>query len=243
MIFLAELGDKTQLAVMSQSGVNGNFKLTVFAAGALALTASTAVGVLAGGLLQRLVPDERYLKVAGGIVFLLFGFLMLRQGLMAPRCPVALSDEQPVRSLLGRLAMRQALAFERAAINDYRALVRQTQNRRLQELFATIASEEELHRKIFGRLEPVVVEDQIATVMPHEEELLHDVAIAHSNGQTSSEQALLQHAIAHERATAAFYRALAQGSSLPSLRRAFQQAAGDEERHARMMEQMLTELG
>lgn len=76
MIFLAELGDKTQLAVMSQSAAN-NARWTIFLAGALALTLTTGLGVLAGDLVRRFVPDERYIKIAGGLLFLAFGLSML----------------------------------------------------------------------------------------------------------------------------------------------------------------------
>ena len=75
LIFLAELGDKTQLAVMSQAA-STNGKWTIFLAGALALVSTTAIGVLAGEWLRRLVPDERWIKWAGGILFIAFGLWM-----------------------------------------------------------------------------------------------------------------------------------------------------------------------
>ena len=90
LIFLAELGDKTQLAVMSQSAAS-SAKWTVFTAGALALITSTAFGVLAGDLLRRFVPDERYIKCAGGVLFLIFGVLMLREAFF-PRRQVVAAD-------------------------------------------------------------------------------------------------------------------------------------------------------
>lgn len=76
LIFLAELGDKTQLAVMTQSA-SSNGKWTVFLAGALALISTTAIGVLAGDLIRRFVPDERWIKGVAGAVFLGFGVWML----------------------------------------------------------------------------------------------------------------------------------------------------------------------
>ena len=79
LVFLAELGDKTQLAVLSQTGTHGG-KWTVFAAATLALALATAIGVLAGDLIRRWVPDERYVKIAGGALFLVFGALLLREG-------------------------------------------------------------------------------------------------------------------------------------------------------------------
>lgn len=245
MIFLAELGDKTQLAVMSQSGANASFKLTVFAAGTLALAASTAIGVLAGGLLQRLVPDERYIKLAGGALFVLFGILMLREGLASRAAPVAAvpapaAVPAAVPGVLGRLVLRQAAVFERAALDDYRALVARAANPRVRELFARIAAEEEAHGALMERMGAEIggaVELQAA--LPAAATLIHDVAATETATGLGADRELLTHAIEHERATAAFYRALEQSSAIPSLRRAFGRAAADEARHAEWMEALL----
>ena len=47
-VFLAELGDKTQLATVLFASDGGKSKLMVFAAAGLALVASTGLAVLAG---------------------------------------------------------------------------------------------------------------------------------------------------------------------------------------------------
>ena len=121
LIFLAELGDKTQLAVMSQSAAS-SAKWTVFAAGASALITSTAIGVLAGDLVRRFVPDERYIKCAGGVLFLIFGGLMLRevffprrQVVAAPACEIS-----TITDWMGRFVIQQAATFERAVFEDSR---------------------------------------------------------------------------------------------------------------------------
>ncbi len=74
LIFLAELGDKTQLAVMLQSAVHG--KVTVFWAASAALVCSVVLGVLLGGVLSKLV-SERVIHGVGGMLFIVFGCLML----------------------------------------------------------------------------------------------------------------------------------------------------------------------
>ncbi len=240
MIFLAELGDKTQLAVMSQSGANASFKLTVFAAGTLALAASTAIGVLAGGLLQRLVPDERYIKLAGGVLFVLFGILMLREGLASRAAPVAAAPAPAaVPGVLGRLVLRQAAVFERAALDDYRALVARAANSRVRELFARIAAEEESHGALMERMGAEIGAVELHAALPAAATLIHDVAATETAAGLGADRELLTHAIEHERATAAFYRALEKSSAIPSLRRAFGRAAADEARHAEWMEALL----
>ena len=77
-VFLAELGDKTQLATMLFATDRDNSKLTIFMAASLALVAATAIGVLAGHLLSQFI-SEKTLQIAAGIGFLLIGgFLLLR---------------------------------------------------------------------------------------------------------------------------------------------------------------------
>ena len=74
LIFLAELGDKTQLAVMLQSAVHG--RGVVFWAASAALVCSVVLGVFLGGILSKLV-SERIIHGVGGALFILFGVWML----------------------------------------------------------------------------------------------------------------------------------------------------------------------
>ncbi len=71
-VFLAELGDKTQLATVLFAANNRNSALWVFAAASAALVASTALGVLAGNLLAHYV-NTRYLSIIAGIGFIAIG--------------------------------------------------------------------------------------------------------------------------------------------------------------------------
>lgn len=71
-VFVAELGDKTQLATMMFASKSQGDRWTVFAAAALALVATTAVGVLAGQLIGSMV-SERVLKWVAGSMFVGIG--------------------------------------------------------------------------------------------------------------------------------------------------------------------------
>ncbi len=71
-VFLAELGDKTQLATLLFAAEASNPKLTVFAAAALALAATSAVGVLAGAALAQAV-SPRLLSTVAGLGFVAIG--------------------------------------------------------------------------------------------------------------------------------------------------------------------------
>ena len=74
LLFVAELGDKTQLAVLSLASKAGSPWL-VFVGGAIALTLVTAIGVVGGHSLCRLIP-ERVLLWVSGVAFVVMGVLM-----------------------------------------------------------------------------------------------------------------------------------------------------------------------
>jgi putative Ca2+/H+ antiporter (TMEM165/GDT1 family) len=64
-VFIAELGDKTQLATMLFASDKDVSKLTVFAGAALALVVTSAIGVAAGSLLSHYVSPKQLQYVAG----------------------------------------------------------------------------------------------------------------------------------------------------------------------------------
>ncbi len=78
LVFLAEVGDKTQIALFTLTA-QGKPRLPLFLGGALALIATTALAVLAGSLVQGLAVEkwQRWIRVAAGIAFLAMGALML----------------------------------------------------------------------------------------------------------------------------------------------------------------------
>jgi len=74
-VFIAELGDKTQLATFSLSA-SGSSRWTVFAGAAAALVLSSAIAVLGGGLVTKFI-SPLWLKRIAGAVFIILGVLML----------------------------------------------------------------------------------------------------------------------------------------------------------------------
>ncbi len=71
VIFLAELGDKTQLAVITMSASTKK-PLAIFLGGSIAMTLLTGIGVLAGELVTRYVP-ESVLSKAAAVLFVAIG--------------------------------------------------------------------------------------------------------------------------------------------------------------------------
>lgn len=73
-VFIAELGDKTQLATMLFATDKSVSKLTVFTGAALALVVASAIGVLAGNFVSNYI-SEKYLSIIAGIGFIAIGIV------------------------------------------------------------------------------------------------------------------------------------------------------------------------
>lgn len=71
-VFLAEIGDKTQLATMLFATDREVGRAGVFGAAALALLLSTFLAVLAGGFITRVIPPAT-LKIVAGAGFIVIG--------------------------------------------------------------------------------------------------------------------------------------------------------------------------
>jgi putative Ca2+/H+ antiporter (TMEM165/GDT1 family) len=77
-VFLAELGDKTQLATLLFASRPGAGLVTVFLAASLALILSSGIAVAAGSLFAQYV-EPKYLSYAAGVGFILIGIWTLVQ--------------------------------------------------------------------------------------------------------------------------------------------------------------------
>ena len=75
VIFLAEMGDKTQIAAMTMAAQEKR-PWAVFIGAALALVAVSAIGVIVGTVLSQYLPLDWIKRVAGG-AFIIIGVLIL----------------------------------------------------------------------------------------------------------------------------------------------------------------------
>jgi len=71
-VFLAELGDKTQLATLLFAADKEVSRMTVFLGASAALVLTSALGVLAGGWISQVV-EPRYLSYVAGAGFVVIG--------------------------------------------------------------------------------------------------------------------------------------------------------------------------
>jgi putative Ca2+/H+ antiporter (TMEM165/GDT1 family) len=79
MLFLAELGDKTQLAVFTLSTQSNSF-LPVFLGASAALVLVTFIGVFLGRFASNYIPSS-ILHTSAGLLFIVMGLLILKSAL------------------------------------------------------------------------------------------------------------------------------------------------------------------
>jgi putative Ca2+/H+ antiporter (TMEM165/GDT1 family) len=75
LVFVAELGDKTQLAVFSIA-LEGGHRWSVFAGAAAALAIASLIAVLAGDLVRHYVPTS-YVHRIGGVLLIVVGLWLV----------------------------------------------------------------------------------------------------------------------------------------------------------------------
>ena len=75
-IFLAELGDKTQIATLLFASNKAHNKWVIFFGAALALVLTSAIGVILGSTLSNYL-NEKTLKIIGGAGFVIVGIWTL----------------------------------------------------------------------------------------------------------------------------------------------------------------------
>ncbi len=75
LVFLAELGDKTQLSTMLLASKSKSI-WHVFIGSACALILSSLIGVIAGSFINKYIPGF-YIQLCSGIAFIIIGFLLI----------------------------------------------------------------------------------------------------------------------------------------------------------------------
>jgi len=82
-VFIAELGDKTQLATLTISGTS-NRPLAVFLGSSSALVLASLLGALTGGSFSTFLP-EVFLKSLASLTFLIIGIRLFRKSFITNR--------------------------------------------------------------------------------------------------------------------------------------------------------------
>ena len=75
LVFVAELGDKTQLSTMLLASKSESIWV-VFIGASLALILSSLLGVTLGSVINKYIP-QIYIQIGSGVAFLIVGTLLL----------------------------------------------------------------------------------------------------------------------------------------------------------------------
>lgn len=75
LVFLAELGDKTQLSTMLLASKSDSIWY-IFIGSACALVLASLLGVFAGSVINKYIP-QHYIQIGSGISFIVIGTLLL----------------------------------------------------------------------------------------------------------------------------------------------------------------------
>lgn len=234
LIFLAELGDKTQLTAMARAAGSEGGKWTVFAAAAAALVLSTLLAVTLGRVIARVVP-EHVVRLLAAILFLAFGFLLLI-GALKREAPAPTTLVPPATNgMMMRAVLRIAAEFEEASAADYAALAQEADDPTIRQLLLGLEADERAHLQLMhaaGENHAHAHFDALhRSDLPSGTALQHDVA--------ASDRPILAHALVHEQATMQFYESLAQRTAIPALRRTFAYLAQAEQAHIDRIKMLL----
>jgi Ca2+/H+ antiporter, TMEM165/GDT1 family len=231
LIFLAELGDKTQLAAFAASASARN-PWMVFAGASSALVLSSLIAVLVGSTIHRFIPAS-YLKIGAGILFVVFGALLLLNA-FKPQHEKAAVVAPAKPTVLARFILNLAADFEKSTSADYVAMAKATTEPALQTLFLTLADEERGHLARIRHLDDAHGPIDILTGVKPLEAMSPDIT-AIDKDRTSA----LKVAVGHELATSQFYEHLAEAVPIAAARSALLQLAAEERSHAGQLEQFL----
>jgi Ca2+/H+ antiporter, TMEM165/GDT1 family len=75
LVFIAELGDKTQLSTMLLASKSDSIWI-VFVGASLALILSSLLGVTLGSVINKYIPQQ-YIQIGSGVAFLIVGILLM----------------------------------------------------------------------------------------------------------------------------------------------------------------------
>jgi rubrerythrin len=231
LVFLAELGDKTQLTAMAASA-GGKSVISVFIGASAALVLSTLIAVLVGSLLQKFIP-EKALKIGASALFLIFGVILMISAFM-PKGKEIISAPVERQGVFVDAILESALYFEEISIEDYRSLALSVSDPELKNLLSEIADEEKSHIEkirdiIHGR-----------DMSKHSISVDKKVSVLDIKPASLETRNIILKAIEHEQSSVKFYRMLAKSIRIPSVKSALLSLAREEESHLVRLQSRLT---
>lgn len=216
LIFLAELGDKTQLTALAFS-TSSRSPWSVFLGTSLALICTTALAVVCGEALSRWIP-VKILHLASAVMFVLVGLILLvnlarkapAEG-AAPAAPGGAAAAATAKSLSSFVG-RQAVAFEEDLAAYIRENALKVGNPDLRRALGRLQEKHTAHAAALAGIAPEADAGRAAEMdadvaQGDPERLLGSLRQA---GANLPEDATIDRIIRRQEAAAEFYIALAQ---------------------------------
>ena len=246
IVFLAELGDKTQLTALTLTTSRGGGTWAVFIGASAALVCTTAIAVLCGNLLTRFLP-ERYLHLGSAVLFIIIGVALLasmawRNGQAAAAVKAGTAGAavkagtavQPETSgvkpsLLKALIIRQVTAYERDLVADIDRHLQSMAPGPGQDLLRQLAAAHRQHGRDVAAMADISAD--VGPTVDHAGEIHGMLGKLHACN-CSDDHEPVQNIIRRQEAAAEFYVALAQIVDLHEVRDLLRRLAAHELRLA-----------
>ncbi|MFA4944712.1 MAG: TMEM165/GDT1 family protein [Lentisphaeria bacterium] len=255
LVFIAELGDKTQLAALAFTSRSPS-PWPVFIGASLALLCTTALAVAFGELLKRFL-DPKLMTLGSAVLFIVVGVVLLvnlaRQApapaAAAKRAAETAAAAPPHAGFVFNLVITQARRFEEQAADLFDSLAAQLPAGPARQTLLAIAADERQHRH---HLEALDAHPQLATAGGGLDQQLPAAAaqplLAHAAAPptlppawpaAAAAEDVIREALREEEKAVGFYLALARLTNLPPVRDAFRLLAAEEIRHTRLLAALL----
>lgn len=248
LVFLAELGDKTQLTALAFSASSRSY-WSVFLGTSLALVAATALAVACGAALAKVLP-QHLLHVASGAMFVVVGLVLLvnqaRKNVAPPTTTTPAPEVEralPAQGSLSAFILHQAIHFEEEFVLVLQEQAQAADDTQTRSALETAAREHATHAEALNRAHASLPADPDAgdantAVARPEQKTDPDAALLRRLHAPVAEQEQdpLRQSVHKQEAAAEFYVALARMTALPAARDTFRWLAMEELRLARHLE-------
>jgi rubrerythrin len=242
LVFLAELGDKTQLTALAASA-GSKSPWSVFIGASLALVVSTLIATLVGSALKSVLP-EKVIKIAAAVLFLVFGGILLYTTLAGKEgiIKAAPADTEWKPGTVERFALRLALEFEKSSVSDYENFACTFENESVCAVFRELADDELRHHRELEELAGAEKQElpEKAEGLPEGYPNAHPGSVGIDSVSDLTE--VIERAIAHENDAVEFYRSLAKHTPLPKLASAFGSLADREFAHMEKLKKLREQI-
>lgn len=224
LVFVAELGDKTQLTALAFAS-SSRSPWAVFIGTSLALVAAAALAVVFGEALARFLPP-RVLRIGAAVLFVLIGLILL-----VNEARKAGGEKQPSENVssqtgpIGAVIRQQVRAFESELAAEARDEAAATGDEALREVLLKIATAHEGHRASMLGMQGLDAPESSTTPKQREDIETHLAAVGEQSHEGSDALARL---IRRQEAAAEFYIALARMTSFHDARDTLRQIAIEE---------------